>query len=382
MIVAITEELEQDRRRGRMILELIVAGQQWRASDGRWDPVLALRRCGLESEVGKPLDARAIDYLAEITAQLGPLATTSAALHWAGLVGIEPWLVLGLLRREGLRVPGAATLAVPWEVIRRVNRWSLALCTFAFLASDTESRVGVEPLPARFALDWPLLWHLRELLPHPLSLDPETGQELVAACAALESAVPENALFLEAIWQELWGVEQVMELALKQGRPRRRAPLREEGAGRLDTYPRDDLAEAILTAAGLWVLDPERFADEMAERMAASLGGAGEVLPPVFRLNVSDGDERWHRLGALLQPLVATPYAELCRRVLAAPPFGERRAIGGDFGRSARSVLLEAVLREVYGVVNALVVDPGAALERTRPRAEELLGPLDQPLDA
>ncbi|MCX2727385.1 hypothetical protein OO015_07720 [Thermomicrobium sp. 4228-Ro] len=380
---AFGRELEPDQRARRMTYQLVVSARQWRESGHRWNPADALERAGLTDHVGERwIDARALGYLAELTRQLGPLATTPAALYWAARIGVEPWLVLGLLRREGISLPGAAGLRVPWEVIRRINRWSLALCVLAFALCETAKECEEPSDAERVRLDWPLLWNLRHLVPHPLALDPETARSFVEACANCDPVVRASDCLLEALWSEVRLLDSVRALVQRRplsdpslaGQPKQRTAA-------LDEYPRDAWVEAVLTAAAYWLLHPERIADEMAELMAAEMSGeTGEPLPPVFRLEPSNGAERWQRASEVLGPLLSNGYADAVRAALQVPENSVGGLLAGRWEQWARLVLFESVLREAYGAVSALLVDPLAAMERTRPRAERLLGPLDRPL--
>jgi len=57
-----------------------------------------------------------------------------------------------------------------------------------------------------------------------------------------------------------------------------------------------------------------------------------------------------------------------------------RRSFSEQSENCARIVLFQAMLREAYGAITVLWHDPLGVMERTRPRAEELLGPLAYPL--
>ena len=380
---AFARELDPDQRGARMARQFFAAATEWCASGARWNLADAVREAGLDDRIGEEaIDVRALDYLAALTGQLGPLATTPAALHWAAAIGVEPWLVLGLLRREGFALPAAQELRVPWEVIRRINRWSLALVVLAFPVCEAARADGPKTEPERVRLDWPLLWNLRDLAPHPLALDPETARAFVDACTACDPVVQVSDCLLEGLWWEGRFLDSVR--AIVERRPLSDSSMAgqpKQWTAALDEYPRDAWAEAVLTAAAYWVRHPERMADEMAELMAAAFsGGAHEPLPPVFRLRLSDGEERWQRVSALLEPLLRSRYAERLRAVFDLPDGDMGEFLDGRFDRWARVVLFESILREAYGAMSALVCDPLRAMERTRLRAERLLGPLDRPL--
>ena len=382
-MAAFAEDLETDRRALRLTLQLVAAATQWCARGATCNPVVALERAGLSDRVGDPLvDARPIAYLAELATQLGPLATTPAALRWAAAIGVEPWLVLGLLRREGSRYRPREPCRCPGKSSGASTDGAWRSWCSRCRCSDATLQYGPKSYPDRVQLDWPVLWYLRDLVPHPIALDPDDACAFIDACASEEPVVPVSNCLLEGLWQELRAFDDAAAIFLD--RPVRVSPgntMRHRLTDRLDAYPRGTWAAAILTAAVYWIRYPDRIVNDLAAAVRVELTGAtDEPSPPVFRLLLSDAQARWQRVLDLLGRLATNHYANAVRAVLQLPPDSAVSTVCRPAEGCARPILFEAVLREAYGAVIATVCDPLAAMECTRARAERLLGPLDRPL--
>jgi len=78
---------------------------------------------GFDALIRKPrLGAVAVDFFRVVVTELEPLLEAQSALRPAGVVGIEPWVVVALREREAGVLPGTRRSRVPWEVVRRFSR--------------------------------------------------------------------------------------------------------------------------------------------------------------------------------------------------------------------------------------------------------------------
>jgi hypothetical protein len=82
-----------------------------------------MQRSGLDARIRESwLDAVAFDFLRIMVTELQPSLEAQRALRPAGVVGIEPWVVVALREREAGVLPGTRRSRVPWEVVRRFSR--------------------------------------------------------------------------------------------------------------------------------------------------------------------------------------------------------------------------------------------------------------------
>ena len=380
---AFVESTMADARRDRLIGEYAIAARAWQAGGQSLGLEVAMQRSGLDGRIGEPwLDAVAFDFLRIVVTELQPLLETQLALRLAGLIGIEPWVVVALREREAGVLPGTRRSRVPWEVVRRFTRWSLGSISVALAVLELEDHVRGRYDPDRFSLDWPLLWNLRDRIPHPLALDDQAAAEFASACARSRGELAISDCFLERLWRDTaasWRAMTVLEVDERSlaGRPM----ATRESTGQLHDYPRDEVASAVLTAAALaaW-FDSDVVAAELADRVTTMFAKqADEPLPPVFHLLGIGTPERWKQAAGPLTALLPTTYARTCAVGLGLPGVPERNAgwLDGSLAVGGKLLLLEGILREACGALYALAVDPLDHLERTRHRAHALLGPLD-----
>jgi hypothetical protein len=380
---AFVESTMADARRDRLIGEYARAARAWQARGQSLGLEVAMQRSGLNARIRESwLDAVAFDFFRAVVTELQPLLETQLALRLAGLVGIEPWVVIALREREEGGLPGTRRARVPWEVVRRFSRWSLGSISVALAVLELEDHVRGRRDPDRFSLDWPLLWHLRERIPHPFALDDQAAAEFSNACALRRGELPISDCFLEQLWRDTtasWRAMATREVDERSLAGRSMAP--RGSTGQLDDYPRDEVASAVLTAAALaaW-FDSDTIAAELADRVATMFAKqSDEPLPPVFHLLGMGTPERWQQAAGPLTALLPTTYARMGAAGLGLPGVPERDAgwLDGSLAVGGKLLLFEGVLREACGALYALAIDPLEYLERTRDYAHALLGPLD-----
>jgi hypothetical protein len=154
---ALVERTLADVRRDRMIGEYAVAARAWQAGGQSSGLEVAMQRSGLEGRIRELwLGAVAVDFFRIMVTELQPLLETQRALRPAGVVGIEPWVVVALREREAGVLPGTRRSRVPWEVVRRLSRWSLGSISVALAVLDLVDQARGRYDPDRFSLDWPL----------------------------------------------------------------------------------------------------------------------------------------------------------------------------------------------------------------------------------
>jgi hypothetical protein len=197
---AFVESTMADARRDRLIGEYARAARAWQARGQSLGLEVAMQRSGLEGRIRELwLGAVAVDFFRIMVTELQPLLETQRALRPAGVVGIEPWVVVALREREAGVLPGTRRSRVPWEVVRRLSRWSLGSISVALAVLELEDHVRGRRDLNRFSLDWPLLWHLRERIPHPFALDDQAAAEFASACARSRGELAISDCFLEQL---------------------------------------------------------------------------------------------------------------------------------------------------------------------------------------
>lgn len=103
---AFVESTMADARRDRLIGEYARAARAWQARGQSLGLEVAMQRSGLDARIRESwLDAVAFDFFRAVVTELQPLLETQLALRLAGLVGIEPWVVIALREREAGVLP-------------------------------------------------------------------------------------------------------------------------------------------------------------------------------------------------------------------------------------------------------------------------------------